>query len=87
VLARPGYFAPKKESEKAAATAAPTPREKLATELFASDAPTDVPDEITAESAATSLASRSCGVGIHIDVKKAAVSENRKTAASRHSHS
>jgi VWFA-related protein len=70
VLARPGYFAPTKESEKTVATAAPTPQEKLAKELFASDAPTDVPDEITAESGRDKSGQPILWVGIHIDMKK-----------------
>jgi VWFA-related protein len=70
VLARPGYFAPTKESEKAAATAAPTPQEKREKELFTSDAPTDVPDEITAESGRDKSGQPILWVGIHIDMKK-----------------
>ncbi len=70
VLARPGYFAPTKESEKAAATAPPTSQEKLDKELFASDAPTDAPDEITAESGRDKSGQPILWVGIHIDIKK-----------------
>lgn len=71
VLARPGYFAPTKESAKAATAGAapPTAQEQFEKELLASDAPSDVPDQITAQAGHDPSGKPILWVGIHIDVK------------------
>ena len=75
IQARPGYFAPTKESSseatrEAGKAAAPTPEEKIDAEVRGSEEPSDFPLSVSAEPRTASNGSPEVSVQTHVDIQK-----------------